>query len=123
MIMKSKIEKYLKYVAATAFLVAFVINVIVTLDDPFVYMNDEAIATGSTGSSTGTGGDNYFVIQRPTSKDTTYTTTVGCPAGEEKAVSKSTTTTVTTCPFGGGKSCFPGTSTITIYIYGNCKPL
>ena len=54
--MKTKLQKSLKYLAGAAFLFALAVNVIITLDDPFVLMSDSVIAqttTNSTGSSTG----------------------------------------------------------------------
>ena len=45
--MKTKVNKIVKLAAAGLFLVALSINVKVTLDDPFVMLSEQAIATGS----------------------------------------------------------------------------
>ncbi len=44
-------NKVLKYMATAIFIIALAINVIVTLDDPFVLLSDDAIATTSSSSS------------------------------------------------------------------------
>lgn len=49
--MKTKLLKSLKFLAGASFLFALVLNVIITLDDPFMFMSDVAIAQGTTGSS------------------------------------------------------------------------
>jgi len=51
--MKTKLHKSLKFLAGAAFIFALALNVIVTLDDPFLFMSDVAIATDETGSGTG----------------------------------------------------------------------
>ena len=63
--MNTKVNKLIKWAAAGLFLVALTINVKVTLDDPFVMLSEQAIATGTgggpggeTGGGTG-GGGNY----------------------------------------------------------------
>jgi len=56
--MKSKIEKYLKYVAAAIFIATLAINVVVTSNDPFVLLSDEAIATTTSTTSSSSSDDN-----------------------------------------------------------------
>ena len=53
--MNTKLNKLLKLAAAGLFLIALAVNVKVTLDDPFVMLSEQAIAT-ATGTGTGTGG-------------------------------------------------------------------
>lgn len=48
-------NKVLKYLAAAIFIIALAINVKVTLDDPFAGISTNAIATGTTGGTTGAG--------------------------------------------------------------------
>ena len=45
--MNTKVNKLLKLAAVGLFLMALAINVKVTLDDPFVMLSEQAIATGS----------------------------------------------------------------------------
>ena len=52
--MNTKLRKLLKLTAAGLFLVALAINVKVTLEDPFVMMSEQAIATGTSTDGTGT---------------------------------------------------------------------
>jgi len=47
--MKQKFEKYLKYVAAAIFVATLAINIAITMDDPFVLMSNDAVATTNTG--------------------------------------------------------------------------
>ena len=62
--MKTKLQKSLKYFSGAAFLFALTLNVIVTLDDPFVLMSDRAIAettSTTTGTTTTTGQSGKYV--------------------------------------------------------------
>eukprot|EP00764_Aduncisulcus_paluster_P000347 gnl/Carplike_NY0171/10484_a14775_114.p1 GENE.gnl/Carplike_NY0171/10484_a14775_114~~gnl/Carplike_NY0171/10484_a14775_114.p1 ORF type:complete len:138 (+),score=2.52 gnl/Carplike_NY0171/10484_a14775_114:219-632(+) len=56
--MNKKVKKITTWLATAVFLLALVINIKVTLDDPFVMLSDEAVAqttgTGNSGSSSGT---------------------------------------------------------------------
>jgi len=47
----TKMNKYLKYAAAAIFVATLAINIVVTLDDPFVMLSDEAIATDGDSST------------------------------------------------------------------------
>ena len=53
--MNTNLRKLVKLAAAALFLIALAINVKVTLEDPFVMLSEQAIATGS-GTNSGTGG-------------------------------------------------------------------
>lgn len=52
----------LRFFAGAAPVFALTLNVIVTLDDPFLFMSDVAIATDVTASDAGTGGSYLSVI-------------------------------------------------------------
>ncbi|TKG93346.1 hypothetical protein EYV94_16470 [Puteibacter caeruleilacunae] len=53
--MQTKIKKGIQYLAAAAFIFALVLNIKVTLDDPFVLMSDAVVAqTTSTGTTSST---------------------------------------------------------------------
>ena len=55
-VMKTKIEKGSKYLAAGIFFIALVLNMKITLDDPFILMSEAVVAqTTSTSSSTNSG--------------------------------------------------------------------
>lgn len=49
--MKNKLKVIMTWLAAAVFVLALAINVKVTLDDPFVMINDMAIASGSSSST------------------------------------------------------------------------
>ncbi len=71
--MNNKLTKIMSWLAAAVFLFALAVNVKVTLDDPFAFISNEAIATGSSESSGG-----LFWKAQVTSTPCTYklTTTV-----------------------------------------------
>ena len=52
--MKSKIEKYLKYVAAAVFVATLAINIAITMDDPFVLLSNAMAETTTTTTTTTT---------------------------------------------------------------------
>jgi len=63
--MKSKIEKYLKYVAAAVFVATLTTNVVVTSNDPFVLLSD-AMADTTTNSTIVNTTSTVNIIELPT---------------------------------------------------------
>ena len=76
--MKTKIGKWLKYLAASIFLLALAVNVKVTLDDPFVMMSEAVIAQTTSSSTTGT------------TASTTTTTSTTTSGGGDKVLCEAT---------------------------------
>ena len=74
--MNSKIKKGLRLAAAAIFVFALAFNIKLTLDDPFVMLSDEAIA--STASNSDSSGVDYSIGYIDDPKPCTITETRHC---------------------------------------------
>lgn len=111
--MNKRIKKTITYIATLAFLFALAINVKISFEGPSVSLGDIAIASSVVPKRTP-------VTTYKSNTDSTWTSSVGCPAGQVKTYMKITTTKTTTCPIPGSYDCYPGTTTTTSVTSGEC---
>ncbi|WP_150450790.1 hypothetical protein [Arenibacter lacus] len=101
--MNTKLRKLAKLAAAGLFLVALVINVKVTLDDPFVMLSEQAIATGTGsggGSGTASGSGGIYETKQTIVIETTETKII-----DGKSCARSRTVTTVKCLGEGNLQC------------------
>ncbi len=113
--MKTKIEKGLKYLAAAIFLLALAVNVKVTLDDPFLMMNEHAMASSTGGSTSG----GCQPVSTSSSTKEVYSSPWTCNGETIPLGIYVTLTTTQDCWTGGNsQNCAAGTIVKTINILG-----